>query len=44
MDNVIKCVNGVCNHPEHSANALVWLVPAIAAGYLAGKIYKKYFR
>jgi len=45
MEDIIKCTNGVCDHPEHAANALVWVVPAIAIGYLiTTKIYKKYFK
>tara|TARA_Y100001938_G_C8080582_1_gene428789 strand:- start:1307 stop:1441 length:135 start_codon:yes stop_codon:yes gene_type:complete len=44
MDNVIKCANGACGHPEHAVNALVWLIPAIAVAYLASRVYKKYFK
>ena len=39
-----QCVNGLCEHLEHKVNALVWIIPAIAAVYFASAIYKKYFR
>ena len=39
-----QCVNGLCEHPEHKVNALVWIVPVIAVSYLVNVVYKKYFR
>lgn len=42
MNNTIKCVNGLCDHPEHTVNGLIWLVPAAIAVCLMIKLYKKY--
>ena len=38
-----ECVGGLCEHPEHKVNVLVWIIPAIAGAYLINVIYKKYF-
>lgn len=42
MNNAIECTSGLCEHPEHTVNALVWILPAIAAAFLINKIYKNF--
>ncbi len=41
---VQECASGLCEHPEHKVNMLVWLVPAIAVAYLMTKMYKEYYK
>ena len=35
-----ECANGLCTHPEHKINALVWVIPGIIAAVLIGKLIK----
>ncbi len=35
-----ECVGGLCEHPEHKINALVWVIPGIIAAVLIGKLIK----
>ena len=39
-----ECVSGLCEHPEHKVNPLVWIIPAVAGVYFINVLYKKYFR
>ena len=41
MNETIQCVNGLCEHPEHTVNAFVWILPAIAGAYLISKALLK---
>jgi len=36
-----ECASGLCEHPEHKVNALVWIIPAVAGAFLLNKIYKR---
>ena len=36
-----ECVGGLCEHPEHKVNALLWIIPAVAGGFLLNKVYKR---
>jgi hypothetical protein len=38
-----ECVSGLCEHPEHKVNALIWIIPMTVGAYLVTVIYKKYF-
>ncbi len=44
MNETVKCINGLCEHPEHTVNALVWILPAIAGALLTTALYKKYLK
>ena len=35
-----ECVGGLCEHPEHKINALVWVIPGIIVAVLIGKLIK----
>tara|TARA_R100000008_G_scaffold50150_1_gene29957 strand:+ start:253 stop:429 length:177 start_codon:yes stop_codon:yes gene_type:complete len=36
-----ECASGLCEHPEHKVNALVWIIPAVAGVFLLNKVYKR---
>ena len=40
MKTVIDCMSGVCMHPEHKVNALLWLIPVV--GVVLACVYYKY--
>ena len=33
----LDCMNGMCEHVEHKANAMWWLLAAVAIAITAGK-------
>ena len=35
-----ECVGGLCEHPEHKVNALMWIIPVVAGAFVFNKIYK----
>ena len=35
-----ECTSGLCEHPEHKVNALVWIIPIIIGVFLLSKKYK----
>ena len=40
MTNIIatvNCINGTCEHAEHKANMLLWVLPVIALTYIVYK-------
>ncbi len=38
MNSISQCVTGLCEHPEHKVNNLVWIIPSIIAAYFLAKI------
>lgn len=37
-----ECVGGVCEHPEHKVNALIWIIPIIIGALVFSKMYKTF--
>ncbi len=38
MNSINQCVTGLCEHPEHKVNNLVWIIPCIIAACFLAKI------
>ena len=36
-----ECTSGLCEHPEHKVNALIWIIPLIIGAFLFSKLHKK---
>lgn len=37
-----ECASGVCEHPEHKVNALIWIIPIIIGALVFSKMYKTF--